>query len=212
MDLYKEWDSLNQTKFNNNPINKPEIMEALNQQSHSNLSELKKRLKYKIYWILLFTTIQVIWMLCSLKHTELLMILSFGLVTHLILLTITVVNYKKLQINTIQTADVTSAIQTNYTIIKNTLRLEQTWGLFGMPVSIITSSLIVNFYFGHTISDFFNNKIQLLSIIISLVVLVPLASIAASRMNKKAFGEHLHQLQKNIIQLETLEDTETLPA
>lgn len=211
MDLYKEWDTLNKTKFNTTLTNQ-QIMEALTQQSNSSLAALKTRLKQKIYWAVLFTAIDTIWLLCSLKRPELLLILSFSLAIKIVLLVVTVGNYKKLQKDDILSENIAYAIKKNYTIIKNTLAFETAWGLFNMPIAIITASLIVNHYFGHTIAEYFDNAHKLTSLLIGIIVLVPLAMLGASKANKKAFGEHLDQLQKNIIQLETLSDTETRSA
>jgi hypothetical protein len=208
MDLYKEWDTLNKTKFNTTLTN-PEIMEALTQQSNSTLAELKTRLKQKIYWTLSFATIDAIWLLCSLKRHELLLILSCSLSIKIIFLIVTVSNYKKLQKDDILSENVTRTIKKNYAILKNTLAFEMVWGLLSIPIGILTASLIVNYYFGHTISDYFNNAHRLTSLLIGFIVLVPLAMIGASKANQKAFGGHLDQLQKNMIQLETLEDKDS---
>lgn len=205
MDLYKEWDALNKTKFNTTLTNQ-QIMEALTQQSTSSLATLKIRLKQKIYWTLSFAFIDAIWLLCSLTRHELLFILSCSLAIKIVFLIVTVGNYKKLQKGNILSENVAETVKENYNIIKNTLAFEMAWGLFSMPIGIITMSLIVNHYFGHTISDYFDNAHQLTSLLIGLIVLVPLALLGASKANKKAFGGHLDQLQKNLIQLETLED------
>jgi hypothetical protein len=211
MDLNKEWDTLNKTKFNTTLTNQ-EIMEALTQQSNSSLTELKKRLKQKIYWTLSFATIDAIWLLFSLKRYELLLILFCSLVIKFIFLIVAVSNYNKLEKDDTLTENIISNIKKNYTILKNTLAFEMAWGLFNIPIGIIITSLIVNHYFGHTITEYFDNARQLTTLLIGLLVLVPLAMLGASKANQKAFGAHLDQLQKNVIQLETLEDKDTQSA
>ncbi|MES2809435.1 MAG: hypothetical protein V4619_12455 [Bacteroidota bacterium] len=210
MDLYKEWDTLNKTKFNTTLTNK-EIMEALTQQSHSSLATLKNRLKQNIYWALGFTTINLIWILFSLNKGELLGLLSILFVMHVIYLSVTITNYRKVQAGVAFGSDVTSAIKSNYQILKNTLSFTQNWGLFAIPMSVVTASLVVNYYFGHTVAEYFNNAHKLTSLLIYIIVLVPLAIKGGSMANKKTFGDQLEQLQKYIIQLETLEEKYTQP-
>jgi hypothetical protein len=204
MDLYKEWDTLNRTKFNNPTLNKQEIMEAINQQSHLTLAELQKKLRIKINFALCLTAIQAIWMLFSLTKPDLLIIISVPLLLSIIGLIATVSYYKKLKINNLVVADVTSTIKTNITITKSILRFETMTSLFGLPISVLTGTLAANFYMGHTLVEFSHNQIQLLTTIICLVVLVPLGLIFAAKMNEKAFGEHLQQLQENVRELEVL--------
>jgi hypothetical protein len=205
MDLYKEWDTLNKTKFNTTLTNQ-QIMEALTQQSNSSLSELKKRLKQKIYWALSFAIIDAIWLLCSLERYELVLILSCSLAIKIIFLIVTVSNYKKLNKDNIISENIALTIRKSYTIIKNTLAFEAAWGLISIPIAILTASLIVNHYFGRTVAEYFDNAHKLTNLLIGLIVLVPLAMLGASKANQKAFGGLLDQLQKNIIQLETIED------
>lgn len=204
MDLYKEWDTLNRTKFNNPTLNKQEIMKAINQHSHLTLAELQKKLRMKINFALVITAMQVIWMLFSLTKPDLVIIISIPLLVSIIGLITTVSYYKKLQINNLLVADVTSAIKTNITITKHILRFETITSLFGLPISVLTGTLAANFYMGHTLVDFAHNQIQLLTTIICLVVLVPLGLIFAIKMNEKAFGEHLQQLQENMRELEVM--------
>ncbi|MFD2865431.1 hypothetical protein [Mucilaginibacter antarcticus] len=187
-------------------------MKAITQKSNSSLSTLKTNLKYNIYWAAFFTAANSIWILFSLNKGELLSILLLSFVINVLYLIVTVIYYKKIQLNISADAGVTQAIQLNYKIISNTLMFQKNWGMFATPISLITGSLIVNYYFGHTVSDYFNNTHKLTSLLICLIVLVPLAVIMGSKMTQKAFGGHLDQLQKYMIQLETLEDKDTLPA
>ncbi len=204
MDLYKEWDTLNRTKFNNPQINKQEIMEAINQESQLSLAVLKKRLRYKINWIILFIAIPAVWMLFSLKDTELLMILTVPLVLNTIYLIPTVLNYRKIQLDNSLTLNTVQAIKTNVSIIKSTLRLEMLTSAFGMPVSVVYGILLGSHIVGKSISATIHNPALLITGIISLVILVPLGMIAGVKMNESAFGKHLQQLQENMTRLEVL--------
>ncbi len=56
MDIYKEWKKLSESKFSSQ-IKREEVMNAIYQESKSTISELKKRLGYKMNWVLFFALI-----------------------------------------------------------------------------------------------------------------------------------------------------------
>lgn len=203
MDLYKEWDNLNKTKFNTT-LTQKEIMEAITHESLLSIAILKKGLKAKMYWILSFTTVALIWMLASLNNTELLMILGVSLIINIAFLVPIILNYKKIQSHSLSTLNTSEAIKSDISIIKKVLRLEFIIGLFGMPASIITGLLVSNNYKGHSVADVFNNPQLLFIALIGFVILVPLGVMASMKMNAFAFGKHLNHLQDNVKQLETL--------
>jgi len=203
MDLYKEWDNLNKTKFNTT-LTQKEIMEAITHESQLSLAVLKKRLKAKMYWILSFTAIAIIWMLASLHNIELLMILSVSLLINIAFLVPIILNYKKIQSHSLSTLNTSEALKSNISVIKKVLRLEFIIGLFGMPASIITGLLVSNNYKGHSLADAINNPQLLLIALIGFIIFVPLGVVASMKMNAFAFGKHLNHLQDNVNQLETL--------
>lgn len=203
MDLYKEWDNLNKTKFNTTLAQK-EIMEAITHESQLSLAILKKGLKVKMYWALFFITTLVVWILLSLNSPELLMILAALAITNLAFLIPIIINYKKMQINSVLLLNTAQSIKKNVVIIKNVLRLQFIIGVFAMPVSVILGILLSNYYRGHSIMDVLHTPDTLMVMIISLVIIVPLAIISSMKMNAVAFGKYLHNLQENATQLETL--------
>lgn len=204
MDIYKEWETLNQTKFKNTQITKEEIMKAIEHESKSSLEILKDRLKYKMYWVLSFTTISAVWMLFSLQKAELLLILSISSFSNVLQLIFILININKLAVGISLTSSTLHLFKSNVRVIKRILRTELIIGAFGLPISTLSAALIVNFYFGHTLNDFAHNPPQLVTVLICLIILVPLGIIAGVKMNEKAFGKDLHRLRENILQLETL--------
>lgn len=204
MDLYKQWDHLNETKFNNAKISKQEIMNAINKKSQLSLDVLKKGLKIKMYWITFFVTILAVWMLSNLDKTELMIILSFPLILYIIGLILTRINYNKLRDGISLTAQTADVIKMNVSIIKSTLRMELINSIFGMPIFVITGLLVANYYQGNPLSAFFHNQFLLVTAVVCLIILVPVGILAGAKMNEAAFGKHLHHLQENIIELEAL--------
>jgi hypothetical protein len=204
MDLYKEWETVNQTKFKNTQLTKQEIMKAIEHESKSNLEILKHRLRIKMYWMLSFTVITAVWMLISLQKTELLLILSVFLFFNGLQLVLILINLDKLSLGIALSSNTLHVFKSNVTVIKRILRTELIIGSFGMPCSVLSGSLVMNNYLGYSLNDFANNPRQLVTVVVCLIVFVPLGIVAGLKMNEKAFGKDLKRLQENILQLEAV--------
>ena len=179
-------------------------MNAINQESQLSIAVLKKKLKIKLYWISVFITVPALWMLFSLKDTELLMILAVPLLLNIVYLIPTLIYYRRMDADNSLSLNTVQAFKANISIIKNALRLEMLTSVFGLPISVLYGLLLGNHISGYSISSFIHSPILLLIGIISMVIIVPFGIIAGVKMNESAFGKHLHQLQENVTRLEVL--------
>src|SRR5690349_14432216 len=96
MDLFKTWDKVNERKFTQSTLSKKDIMKAIHSESNSAIVQLKKRLFYKLLWIIVIISTVCIWMLFSIQKTELMLILSFFLLQGLLFLIPIWLQYKKM--------------------------------------------------------------------------------------------------------------------
>jgi len=205
LDLFKDWQKLASEKFSSNNIQKQEIMDAIHKDSNSTISTLKKGLKVKIMWVVLFITLFSVWMLFSLNRPELLLIVGAINVSYTIALILLITQYKKMDSGIDPSDNTLSSMKKNLKLISNALKLEQTWGLFTLPSAIIVGILVSRHYNGYTIMETFSDPSYLSKIIILMLIITPIAFIMTNKMNKSAFGKHLDKLKENITRMELIQ-------
>ena len=205
LDLFKDWQKLATNKFSSQNIKKQDIMDAIHKDSSSTISKLKKGLKVKIMWVITFITIFSIWMLCSLDRPELLMIVGAFNLSYFIALILLIIQYKKMDSEIDYTSNTLGAMKKNLKLITNALKLEHTWGLFTLPSSIVVGVLVSRHYNGYTIMETFTDASYLSKIVITMLIVLPIAFILTNKMNKSAFGKHIEKLKENITRMELIQ-------
>ncbi len=204
MDLLKEWQQLHQQKFNYSPIEKETIMKAIYQESNSTISTLKKRLKFKLYWILFFLVAGGIWMLCSLDRPELLMIQGLIMTIYMIGLVVMGLIYRKMDTHLDFTDQTLPLMKKQNQLITNALNFEKYWGLAVYPIAAFIGLLISNHYKGKSISAFVQDPNFLLLALVLIVIMTPILYFISNKMNQSAYGKLTDTLQNNIRRMEDL--------
>lgn len=204
MDIYNEWKKLEQSKFSTK-IKNEEIMNAIYKESNSTVSELKKRLGYKLYWDLFFMLICSVGMIWTYNKPQAMLI--FG-ISNLVF----IINYVKIKLyhrkidNSIQKDnDLLNALKTDELLIKSALKFELSSVLILLPFLLIGSILFFDVYAGQSIIEAITVTKNLIMIVLFLSIGFPLVYFFGAKMNKIGFGSYLDKLRKNIHQLELLD-------
>ena len=71
--LFEQWKEIDKVRSTVNPLKKEEIMGAIYQESAGTMQELKKRLKYKIMWIVGIGAAVLLFMIFNLNNAGVLL-------------------------------------------------------------------------------------------------------------------------------------------
>lgn len=204
-DIARAWQKLADKKFSNSEINKQEIMTAITMESHSGIAELKKRLKYKLFWsagfILLFGTA----LLFFLGNSDMVLLLGIGTAAYVIGFIPMFLKYRQIENNNSASGDILESMKCNARLIKSVLSLEKTWGVIVFIPAILMGIFGGRVLDGWTLMACFQDPKILTIGLIAVLVFTPLLIWGSDKMNKFAFGENLKKLENNIIKMETLQ-------
>lgn len=204
MDIYKEWEKLEQSKFSTK-IKNEEIMNAIYKESNSTVSELKKRLGYKLYWALFFMLICSAGMIWTIYKPQALLI--FGLANIVFIISYLKLRsfHQKMDKNIDQDNNLLNSLKSNETLITSALNFETTSMFISLPVLIVGAALFQDVYTGQTIIETITVNKNLIMIVVFLSIGFPFVYFFGAKMNKIGFGSYLDKLRKNIHQLELLD-------
>jgi len=205
MDITKEWKKLETEFFNQPPLNKESIMNAITKESSSTIVQLKKLLKVKMNWILFFIGLFLIGGAISLlKSIELAGLFGFFIILYGIGYLFMYQEYKKIEVDIISGANTTLAMmKKNAQIIKRVLDTEQYLGLFLFPTAMIAGIIGVNLALGASLSEVFSNTKMMVATLVGIVVFVPILYALTKKMNAFAYGGFQKSLEENIRKMET---------
>ena len=204
MDLHQYWQDLSEKKFSQPQLKKEDIMQAIHKESNSTISELKKRLKFKLYWIIFFIALFSGWMLFIMDKPELLMLVGgFNLIYIMGLLTLGY-QYKKMNQQIPYDGTTLGLMKQNALRIKKALRIETITGLFLMPIAIVGGVLVSQFTNGYSFAEVLQKQNLILMTLGLVIVLAPLLSWLTSKMNEHAYGAYIRDLDANIAKMEEL--------
>lgn len=204
MDLFKEWEKVNQEKFSTSTIKKEEIMKAISKESTLTINELRKRLKYKIYWALSFIVLFVVWFIFSLSYPTVLPLIGVILACYLFGVAALYNQYRKMSREVDMSDNTLDAMKKHVRLVKNALQFENYFGLVTFPIAVICGLILDELYAGQTILEALSQDQMAVKLVISMVVLVPLLHLGANMMNEKAYGSFIRKLDRNIGKLEGL--------
>jgi hypothetical protein len=202
MDLFKTWEQVNEEKFSHSAPSTKEIMNAIQQDSHSTIAELQKRLRYKLYWITGGGIVTTLWMLFNLQHKELLLILGIFQIQGLIFLLPIWACYYKMRKSISVSANALSHMKANAALINKALQIELFVGLGTVPWSVMGGVLLSNYYAGRTISDALQNPTYVITIVVVLVIAIPLMFYSGQKANNYTYGKYIQKLNENIAHME----------
>jgi len=204
-DIARAWQKLADEKFNQSTINKEDIMEAIKMESHSSITELKKRLKYKLFWSAGFTLAFTITLLFFLGNMDMLLLLGIGIAAYATGFVGIFVKYKQIENGISGSSDILESMRYNARMIKSVLRLEKTWGIVVFIPAITMGILAGKVLEGYSLAASFQDPKTLTIILITVLIFTPLLIWSSNKMNKFAFGKHLKKLENNIAKMETLQ-------
>jgi len=204
-DIARAWQKLADEKFSTSQINKQEIMNAIKLESHSSITELKKRVKYKLYWsagfILLFATT----LMFRLGNNDLVLLLGIGTAAYIAGFIPMYLKYRQIDNDAPESGEILESMKYNVRMVKSVLKLEKTWGLIIFTPAILMGILGGRVIDGWTLAACFQDPKILLTALIAIIIFTPLLIWVSDKMNKYAFGDYLKKLENNIIKMETLQ-------
>jgi len=204
-DLAKDWQQMIEKKFNHSNIEKENIMNAITQESKSNISELKKRLKYKLYWTVFFIILFSGGFIASLNYNnELAMLVGFIVIAYVLGFASMFAKYRNIKENNIEGMSLLESLKSNFKAIKSVLNYEKIWGVAVFAPIIIVTILGGKVIKGLTIAESLNDPKTLLLAVAAITIIVPLMLWLGQKMNNFAYGELLKKMEENIVKMETL--------
>jgi len=205
VDIAQAWQKLVANKFSNSQINKHEIMNAIKMESYSSIAELKKRVKYKLFWSAGFTLTLAIILLFFLGNMDMVLLLGIGVAAYAIGFIGMYFKYQQIEENISGSTDILESMKYNAKMIKSVLSLEKIWGLIVFIPAIIMGILAGKVLDGYSLTACFQDSKILTIILGAVLIFTPLLIWSSHKMNKIAFGENLEKLESNIIKMETLQ-------
>lgn len=205
MDIHKEWEQLNHKLFSNQSLKHDEIMNAITSESSSAIAGIKKGLKIKSYWCLLFSTMFVFMMIYARSNVE--AVIAIGVVAVIYIIGFFIIRAESNRLDPIvENADnVLSSLKQNAKVIKRALSLEKGIFLYTSPVILICGLLYGRFLKGETFNQLANDPEFLTLIITMSFIMVPAVFILGTYLTKKAFGAQMGELDDSINKLEGVE-------
>ena len=180
-------------------------MESIYQDSNSTISQLRIRLQYKRNWIILFLVLGLIWAASSLQNSEVLIVIGVLFVLYLLGL-VGILYFVHSMNKEINYSDKTlSLMKKNLELIKNSLKLENLWGLVAFPMALIAGVATPYLYKGTSLYTLSSDTTLLLTLLGVICIMVPIMFFLTNKMNKVGYGNSIDTLQKNIHQMEFLE-------
>lgn len=204
LDFNEAWKKINEEKFSSSNIKKEEIMNAISKESSLTIAELKKRLKYKLYWNAFFLIIfggSILW---NINQPLLLGVFSIWFVLYLIGGYFLHQDFRNMKDHIDSTKDTLSEMKKHRDIMKKALKGEDIWGLIVFPILIITMQVYNKFNQGISFNEFITDPVFLTTTLLMIIILTTLGLWAANKMNNKGYGSYIKDLEDNIRKMEEL--------
>jgi hypothetical protein len=203
-DIALAWQKLANEKFNQITIKEDTIMNAITQESKSNVAELKERLKYKMYWSVFFIGLFSVILFYKLNNPDLVLLLGIIVAAYVLGLVSMFVKFRQITTVSLEETNLLQSLKKNLKVIKTVLNLEKIWGYIVFTPMILISIFGGFVLKGRVLSDILNDPVILTTGIISVVVITPILIWVSHKMNKFAYGGMIKKLEDNIIKMETL--------
>lgn len=207
MDLFKDWQELQETVFKKEPIDKSTIMESIKINSQDVLSTLDRRLSKKMLSGGLLTLLSFIILSFNLDNVVLLIACGTMSLIFTVMLALIWNQIRQIRRQRKQTAGLLLRMQTYHKYITKVMRLENVLGILLFPFAAIAGQA-VGYYLSEgsiTLEDIYNNNTFLIASIVLIIVLTPAGVWLTNYLNNRSFSDLLKQLEGYIIQLETLD-------
>lgn len=196
-DLFEQWQYVDKKSTTIESLSKTEIMNAIYQKSTGTMEELKKRLKYKINWIITIGTGIAIFMLFHISNPGVVLGSALVLSYYIYGYTSLTKYHKKMGAN-ISGFNALQAMQHNYTSITEALKSEERVGRFFFPIVVGASLIVSGSLKGLSLIDIVTNTKFLTVFAIAVLVVIPAISYLAGKMNDTAYGPYISDLKRKI--------------
>jgi hypothetical protein len=205
MEIYKEWELLNEKLFNNKSLKKEEIINAITSESRSAIHKIKSALIIKSYWVLGFIFLFTILMFLSRKTPQ--AVVAAGIINFIYVIGFFFINLVAKSINTDFSGsdNVLQSLQSNARIIKRVFLYEYFVFAFNTPLILLCGMFWARLVTGNTFNTLLRDSRFLASVIVLCIILLPSVYLASKYLNKKAFGPYLNKLNDNINKLQGVE-------
>ena len=205
VDIAQAWQKLADEKFNQLTIKKDDIMTAITQESKSNIAELKRRIKYKLFWSVFFVVAFSIGLLFSLGNPDLMLLIGIIVAAYVLGFFAMFFKYSQINESEIEDSNLLKSVKNNARLIKSVLNFEKAWGaIVFIPIIFISifGGMVIK---GYPLVESINDPKILTIGIIAATVITPLLLWSTHKMNKYAFGDLIKKLEENIVKMETLQ-------
>ncbi len=200
MDIFSEWEKIENNNFNQH-LNKTEIMKAIYQDSKSTISTLKLRLLYKIRYIVGFLFLFTSGMVYFNEKINVVMLLLLWIVSYAIGGILLFRKYKQMDQDN-GDANALTYMKHNAIMIKSALSIEKSWGITFFPIAIISGFSLNGVIKGENFQTIFSDNQTLIAMLVSIVVIIPIAMYVTSKMNNSAYGQYIEELDEKIKMME----------
>lgn len=201
-ELKKAWEELKSDTKEFTTIQKEELYKAIHIKSKGPIRKLHHQVKFKWYFCLFFTVaigILIPWIDVLVSQILLLILLSAYLVGDILLYQ----EHKVLEKGIDMSQDLKTSLNEYYKRVKDVLKYEELVGLTLYPISL-TAGFFIGMKLGAPEEEIMNETSDWIALVITMIIITPLAHLLAKWMNKAAFGKYLNELKKNIDELEKL--------
>ncbi|MFK7952619.1 MAG: hypothetical protein AB8B73_07205 [Ekhidna sp.] len=197
------WNDLKEDTHQMTDFSKSEIQTTINQKSKGVMKTLAKKVYQKFIYCLIFTLMfAVIIPFAGAFATKIL--LSILLAAYIIGDVLLWQEYQELKKHIDVMSNLLDNMKMVRTRIKSVIKYEQLVGLAIYPISVV-AGLLLGMSIGKENPTLMDKTSDWIVMVVSILVVVPISHWAAKAMNKKAFGKYLDKLDRNIVELETIE-------
>lgn len=195
-EIEQAWKKLSDEKFNNKPLKKIEIMNAINLESKSEISNLKKGLIYKNRFAIAFGVLFAIMALFDTSESTHRLFYFILSVSYFIAALLMFRMYSKIDIQ--NDYSILELLKQNLKYVKSTLKIENIWGVLTFGFIGIYYTL----YFAN--KSLTANPKTMMLVIAGFISFLIIAWFIAQKMNQSRFGKQIRKLEDNIVRLETI--------
>jgi uncharacterized membrane protein len=205
MEIYKEWEQLNQKIFSDKYLKNEDIMNAITSESKSAIHQIKRGLKIKSLWVVGFIVLFSTLMFLSREIPEATIAVGIINFIYVIFLIVSIFMVRGINENFSEKDNVLQNLQLNARIIKKVLTFEELIFAFNAPLITMSSLFWASLRRGNTLNTLLHDSRFLTIAIVMCVISVPLVYFPGKYLNKKSFGNHLDKLNDNINKLHGVE-------
>lgn len=201
MDLFEQWKKIEESKVISNPIKKEEVMEAIYRKSTGTMETLRKRLLYKMIWVVFFIVTFIAMLIFTPANVVINLIFGIAILFYLIGAAGLYRYYHKMGAE-LSGETTLGVLKKNYRLVKDALNFESVLMYPLIPFMLVGGMILPGLLDGQELSNIVGNNKFVVIMLIGLAVLVPMFIWVSKKMNKLAYGSYMDKLQDHIQEME----------